>query len=81
MDKIAILKKAGITKDFQFYEIEETETEYKVFDMRGDILGCILPGLALADINKDGIIDVASSKDAMKKLLALLPDKFKLEIS
>lgn len=39
-----------------------------------DILGCVLIGLDLGDINKDGIIDVVSSGDAMEELLQELKD-------
>lgn len=45
-----------------------------------DILGCILPGKGLADINKDGRLDVTSSKQAMKEMLSALPNEFELEI-
>jgi len=45
-----------------------------------DILGCILPGKGLADINKDGSLDVTGSRQAMKELLATLPKEFELEI-
>lgn len=44
------------------------------------ILGCVLVGSDIADVNKDGIMDVTSSVDTMKKLLKILPSKFKLEI-
>lgn len=45
-----------------------------------DIRGCILPGTDLRDINKDGLLDVVHSQDAMDDLLRLLPDTFELEI-
>lgn len=45
-----------------------------------DILGCILVGKEFRDINKDGQLDVIRSKDALKELLDIMPDKFKLEI-
>jgi len=45
-----------------------------------DSLGCILPGLRFADINQDGLIDVADSTKAMEQLLFLLPNSFKLYI-
>jgi len=44
------------------------------------ILGCIAVGKAHKDINKDGLKDVTSSKATMKKLLAIMPDKFILKI-
>lgn len=46
-----------------------------------DILGCILVGLGLSDINNDGLQDVTSSKVAMKALNKLLPDRFTLHIT
>lgn len=45
-----------------------------------DTLGCILPGMRFIDMNKDSFIDVAESTIAMKKLLEILPDTFKLYI-
>lgn len=45
-----------------------------------DILGCILPGIGLSDINGDGRKDVTSSGKAMKKLLETYPEGFNLEI-
>jgi hypothetical protein len=45
-----------------------------------DILGCILLGKGLSDLNKDGRLDVTSSRQAMKELLAALPNNFELEI-
>lgn len=45
-----------------------------------DTKGCILPGQAHADVNADGIPDVTSSVNTMKKLREVLPDEFDLEI-
>ena len=45
-----------------------------------DILGCVLVGRTLKDINKDGYRDVTSSRKTLKKLLELAPDGFELEI-
>ncbi|WP_066834944.1 DUF5675 family protein [Rufibacter ruber] len=45
-----------------------------------DILGCVLVGSGLTDINGDQYKDVTNSKATMKKLLALLPDEFCLQI-
>lgn len=39
-----------------------------------DILGCILLGKGLADINKDGFMDVTQSSVAIKELMDLLVD-------
>lgn len=45
-----------------------------------DILGCILVGFGLADINKDGLQDVTSSKKAMDFINKNLPNEFTLSI-
>jgi|WetSurMetagenome_2_1015567.scaffolds.fasta_scaffold00103_66 hypothetical protein len=39
-----------------------------------DTKGCILPGLYLFDLNKDGELDVAESTKAIEKLFDVLPD-------
>jgi hypothetical protein len=44
------------------------------------LLGCVAPGKGLADINKDGRLDVTSSRQAMKEMLAYLPNTFEIEI-
>lgn len=44
-------------------------------------LGCILPGLSVADINGDGLPDVTQSAKAMKRLYEILPDEFQIEIT
>lgn len=45
-----------------------------------DTEGCILPGMYFADVNSDGILDVAGSTDAMQHLLQFLPNEFQLTI-
>lgn len=45
-----------------------------------DILGCILPGEHLADLDKDGIQDVVNTTATLKILTAMMPDRFKLTI-
>ena len=42
--------------------------------------GCIAVGMYHADIDKDGLKDVASSKQAMKVLLDTFPNGFEFEI-
>ena len=44
------------------------------------ILGCVLPGESLADINGDGVMDVVNSTQALNDMLYLLPDRFQIEI-
>lgn len=43
-----------------------------------DLQGCVGVGLSHADIDKDGNLDVVSSRKAMEKLRKILPDEFKL---
>ncbi len=44
------------------------------------ILGCVLVGDSLKDIDKDGIIDVTNSGATLKRLMKMLPRKFGLLI-
>ena len=45
-----------------------------------DILGCILVGSGLKDINQDGESDVIFSKNTFTYMMGLLPDLFKVKI-
>jgi len=45
------------------------------------LLGCIAPGKAFLDIDKDGLRDVTSSRDTLNRLLKLMPDKFPIYIN
>tara|TARA_R110002126_G_scaffold92507_2_gene219527 strand:+ start:4050 stop:4469 length:420 start_codon:yes stop_codon:yes gene_type:complete len=45
-----------------------------------DTTGCIIVGNNFADINKDGHIDVTSSGKTMRRLLEVMPKRFKLFI-
>ena len=45
-----------------------------------EILGCVIVGKGLFDLNGDGRLDVTSSKQAMKEMLSALPNEFDLEI-
>src|SRR5687768_549742 len=44
------------------------------------ILGCLLPGEELIDMDNDNIIDVTNTTATLKILTALMPAKFKLTI-
>lgn len=45
-----------------------------------DIEGCVLVGSAMADINKDGILDIVNSKPTFAGLMLMFPDGFELTI-
>lgn len=45
-----------------------------------DILGCVLVGSGLIDINRDGLKDVTNSRNTMAELLELMPNQFNLTI-
>ena len=45
-----------------------------------DIEGCVLIGKYFTDLDHDGIVDVAESRNTLNKLLTLLPDEFLINI-
>lgn len=45
-----------------------------------DILGCVLVGSDLKDIDGDGELDVIESRITLNKILEIVPDTIKLEI-
>lgn len=50
------------------------------FVRKVDTAGCILVGSKFADINKDGIIDIAESTITLTTLLKIMPNEFDLII-
>lgn len=44
------------------------------------LLGCVAVGDGLADINKDGQLDVINSRKTFEKLMEILPDEFLINI-
>lgn len=45
-----------------------------------DILGCVVFGDGIKDIDYDGIYDVTNSRVTFRRLMDVLPDEFTLEI-
>lgn len=45
-----------------------------------DILGCVLVGASLKDLNRDGLRDVTASRTTLEKLLKLAPKGFNLQV-
>ena len=44
------------------------------------LLGCVAVGASHADIDKDGLVDVTSSKSTLKRMNKVLPNEFILRI-
>lgn len=44
------------------------------------ILGCVLPGMGLQDIDKDGIFDVSNSTTAFNSIMSLAPNTGNIRI-
>jgi hypothetical protein len=59
---------------------ERTNIEIHPGNTIKDTTGCILVGSARGDINNDGKPDVTRSKQAMDRLLYLLPGEFRVKI-
>lgn len=78
--KIKLLKEAGIERDFDMYEIEETGDSYEIYSLFGDILGCILVGKEHKDINNDGLKDVTSSKSTINLLYSIVEEPVYINI-
>jgi hypothetical protein len=47
---------------------------------QSDIKGCILPGVAYADLNGDGIWDITASRRTMNSLMDIINDRDELSI-
>lgn len=45
-----------------------------------ELLGCVGVGEKHLDIDKDGLLDVTNSKNTLKKLMAIVPEKFILKV-
>lgn len=46
-----------------------------------DIEGCQLPGMGMADLNKDGLHDITGSKIALARMLEIAPQGYELLIT
>ena len=59
---------------------ERSEILFHAGSFYTNTLGCVLVGRRHTDIDGDGLLDVTSSRQTMKELLEVLPDKFTLKI-
>jgi hypothetical protein len=75
------------TRKFNYvhFILHDVEGRSHVLIHRGNYLedteGCILAGIAFADINNDGVIDVTSSKVVLDKLVEIMPEEFEIIIT
>lgn len=60
--------------------MDRTNIQIHSGNYTSQILGCILVGDSVKFLDDDWIPDVTNSKRTLSKLLALLPDKFMIEI-
>lgn len=71
-------------KHGEHFTIEDVEgREYVLIHAANyhyQLRGCISVGKTYVDINKDGELDVCSSRDTMDSLLEILPDSFHITI-
>ena len=78
-----VVKRTSEKYGAHFHILDVPNRSYVLFhhgNFHTDILGCVLVGLGLKDINKDGRLDVTNSKRAMTEMLNVLPDKWQLQI-
>jgi hypothetical protein len=53
---------------------------FHVGNFHFQIQGCVLVGSTFYDLNKDGLLDVANSRNTFQKLMEIVPDSFVLQI-
>ena len=58
-----------------------TKIKWHVANYVKELLGCGAPGSKVMDIDADGKLDAANSRNTLKKLVAILPDEFELIIT
>ncbi len=66
--------------DYPHFRVEDKHGRQGVLwhigNYRKNTEACYLPGDSFADRDKDGLLDVLNSTATLKKLYAILPDKF-----
>ena len=80
------LKKVRSSPSFSYEHFEvinvpgRTGIKWHIANYVNQLRGCGAPGMSLADINKDGLMDVVSSTTALNKLIEILPNETRLII-
>ena len=82
-----ICKKVGATKAIPYPHISITNVPNRdgicihKANYVSDLRGCIGVGNGLADLNKDGQLDIINSKKTFEAMMALLPSEFTLTVT
>lgn len=83
-DKYVIIKVYNHPKYGNCFEILNVKNRTDILSHFGnykkDTRGCILPGEGFTDIDNDGLLDVTYSRDTIRKIWNITPDKFTIEI-
>ena len=58
-----------------------SEVKIHIANYVSELRGCIAPGLKWADLNKDGIIDAANSRDAFAGFMRAMGDALRARIT
>lgn len=73
------------SKKMDLWELKDvpgrSEVKIHIANYVSDLLGCIAPGLRWADLNKDGIIDVANSRVAFLGFMRAMGDARRARIT
>lgn len=82
-----ICKKVGPTEKIPYPHISITNVPNRdgicmhAANYVSQLRGCTATGDGLADINKDGQLDLINSKKTFEKLMSIVPDTFNLTVS
>lgn len=84
LDYLVHKKPPTAKRPYEYFHVQHVEGRDAILWHPGNytsqILGCTLPGEAHTDLNKDGIVDITNTKQTLKILTTLMPEKFKLTI-
>lgn len=59
---------------------DRSEILIHIANFTSDLRGCIAPGERHVDMNRDGVLDVTSSRLTLEKMYKLLPNEFQINI-
>lgn len=85
--KIYVLKRTNQSPSFKYPHLDildtpdRTAVKIHAGNYHTQILGCVLVGESLVDMNNDGELDVTSSRKTLDKIMALVPEFSELQIN